>query len=67
MGTGIVIGQITMQNISLIQFFYQSFKKLIAVSLTQVIKVEGVSKRMKKACLINVLDEAKQKNLKVSQ
>ena len=48
-------------------FFKQSFKKVIAVSLTQVIEVEGVSNRMEKAGLIKVLDYVKQKNLKVEQ
>ena len=47
--------------------FDESLKKVIAVSLTQVTEVEGVSNRMEKARLIKVLDEVKQKNLKVEQ
>ena len=47
--------------------FDQSLKKVIAVSLTQVTEVEGVSNRMEKASLIKVLDEVKQKNLKADQ
>ena len=47
--------------------FDQSLKKVIAVSLTQVTAVEGVSNRMEKASLIKVLDQVKQKNLKVDQ
>ena len=47
--------------------FDQILKKVIAVSFTQVTEVEGVSNRMEKAGLIKVLDEVKQKNLKVDQ
>ena len=47
--------------------FDQSLKKVIAVSLTQVTEVEGVSNRMEKKGLIKVLDEVKQKNSKVDQ
>ena len=47
--------------------FDKSLKKVIAVSLTQVTEVEGVSNKMEKAGLIKVLDEVKQKSLKVDQ
>ena len=47
--------------------FDQSFKKFIAVSLTQVTEMEGASNRMEKAGLIKVQTEVKQKNLKVHQ
>ena len=60
MGTGIVIAQVTMQNILLIYF-------LSTVSLTQETEVEDVSNRIEKAGLIKVLDEVKQKNLKFDQ
>ena len=63
MGTGIAIAQVTMQNILLIYFLI----KVIAVSLTQETEVEDVSNRIEKAGLIKVLDEVKQKNLKVDQ
>ena len=60
MGTGIVIAQVTMQNILLIYF-------LSTVSLTQETEVEDVSNRIEKAGLIKVLEEVKQKNLKFDQ
>ena len=47
--------------------FDQNLKKVIADSLTQVTEVEGVSNRMRKAGLIKVADEVKQKKLKVDQ
>ena len=47
--------------------FDQNSKKVIAVSLTQLTEVEGVSKRMEKTRLIKVLNEVKQKNLTVDQ
>ena len=40
----------------------QSFKKFIAVSLTQVTEVQGVSNRMEKAGLIKALEDVKQKD-----
>ena len=45
--------------------FDQGFKNFIAVSLTQITEVEGVSNKMEKAGLIKVLDELKQKNVNV--
>ena len=47
--------------------FDQSFKNVVAVSLTQITEVEGVSNWTEKAGLIKVLDELKQKNVKVAQ
>ena len=41
--------------------FDQSFKKVIAVSLTRVTEMEGVSNIIEKAGLIKVLNEVKQK------
>ena len=65
--TGVVLAQVTMQNISLIKFLNQSSKKVSPVSLSQLTEVEGVSNRMEKTRLIRVLNEVKQKNLTVDQ
>ena len=44
--------------------FDQSLKRVIAVSLTQVTEVEGVSNKMEKTNLIEVPDEMKQNEIK---
>ena len=44
--------------------FDQSLKRVIAVSLTQVTEVEGVSNKMEKTDLIEVLDEMKRNEKK---
>lgn len=47
--------------------FDQDLQKVSSVSVTQVTEVDGVSNRMEKAGLVKVLDEVKNKDVKISQ